>query len=484
VRCSRGVYGLALPLALTACTPLRVVTPLHYEQQTAPPDATTHARTEETFRSTPPPIVPVVEAVDPSPESFVMANGLRVLFVPRHGVPIVESRFVAPRGSVDIDDAGSLAVMQTMDLFRGSGDDALRKALEAVSERDGGYWGTGAGSDEVWAYIKTSSSGFEASLDLLDRVVTARIEPGEYGRRLAEWQRRVSKLAASLSNGERWSLFGSTHAYGYVPLRSASLSQEQAQRLHDRLFQPRDATLIIVGDLSREAAFAGAERAFAGWVGAGTVAAVTTPPPEVHGPRIAVIVRHDLQQVNESVFARGPVPRSPDFVAFAVIAELLGGYGSSRLVEELRESGAGYSPSSFVSVEREASWVSCRGAFDKARAIDAVRRTLAAVERLRDDGVTPDELTTAREALLADWRWRLASVDGAAHAFEQDVWLGVDRARSFPEDVMKVTRQDIARVASAYLRPDALHVLFDGNDDEIVVESLGMGAPMRISQSK
>jgi predicted Zn-dependent peptidase len=85
---------------------------------------------------------------------------------------------------------------------------------------------------------------------------------------------------------------------------------------------------------------------------------------------------------------------------------------------------------------------------------------------------------------MPGWRDRIATVSGAARLYREDTMLGVDDARDSPARVAKVTREDLVRVANAYLTPSALHVLFLGDERGLNVESLGMGSatPMDLAR--
>ena len=77
------------------------------------------------------------------------------------------------------------------------------------------------------------------------------------------------------------------------------------------------------------------------------------------------------------------------------------------------------------------------------------------IERLRDGGVTAQELARARSQALADF-WRgLATIDGKAQALGQYAVLqgGYQRLFEAPRAYESVTAEDISKLAADLLRP-------------------------------
>jgi zinc protease len=93
-----------------------------------------------------------------------------------------------------------------------------------------------------------------------------------------------------------------------------------------------------------------------------------------------------------------------------------------------------------------------------ASVADAIARARAEVERLRNDGVTDEELTEAKRYLTGSFPLRLDSVTKVAQFLGQVTFfeLGVDYADKYIQRVNAVTREDVQRVARAHLRPDEM----------------------------
>ena len=458
-----------LACAVAACAPSRLVAPLRYESGVAAPD--------QPFRAEPPPLSPVTDVTE-SVRETTLPNGVRVVLIERHDFPLVAAELVADRGSLDLADAGGIEVQEIAYLFGRGGDEATHERLSADAAKLGIGSGTGATVDYGWAEVASGTDSLDAAFDDLASLAHARLSPEEYDRRAAEWAGRGGYAPGPVEVLEKRVLFDMKHPYGYAGPGPTPIERAEAQSLHDRIFQPAHATLVIVGDVTPAQVDASVLRSFGSWVTTLTVPKNATPPPAKGGHPLVVLPQPALVQRYGAVFARGPVPTSPDMEAFELLAKVLGGAHSSKLHSRLRqESGAAYEVRAPIVRLREATWVSLVGSYDADKAVAGVGDVLAAIDRVRKGGVSDDEISTARETLLAGWRGMMSTSAGAARLYAHAIALGVgiDRVRDFPARVTKLDRQDLSRVARAYLAQEALHVAFVGNVRGLDTDPLGVG---------
>jgi zinc protease len=464
-----------LACALTACSADRLVAPLRYGVHAPAPD--------ESFRAHPPPTPAVTEMRDVVRDT-TLPNGLRVVLVERHDFPVVATRLLVDRGSLDLDDPSGLEVAEMVRLFGRGGDQAVLDRLGDLSATTGVGWSMSLADDSISVSTRGPSSAFDASLEILAENIHPRLTPGEYDRRSAELAQTAAWRPSSVRMVERDVLFGRDHAYGSRLPGGKPITEESAQILHDRLFQPTHATLVIVGDVTPLQVDESTARRLGGWTAARTVPRNTAPPPPRNGPRLVVYNRGGLAQRFGSVFARGPLPTSDDADAFALAARILGGAKSSALFEQLREgSGAAYSIDVPFIRDRVATWLSVFASYDGDKAIDGVRDVLKAIEALRNGSVSDGEIVVARETLIAQWRGSMAVVQDAAAEYATGIALGIEpsRVQDYPARIGRLQREDLVRVAKRYLDPNALHVAFLGEERWFNPESLGMGGSTSIT---
>ena len=465
---------------LAACSPPRLVTSLRYS-------AVAGAR-DEPFRATPPPLAGVSGIVDAPPWSFTLPNGLRMLLFPRHDYPIVAARLLVDRGALDLDDPGALQVAQAMFLFGRGGSEAAFDALRADEARIGERFGQGVSRSTVWVGARARADGFDTLLEDLERLTFgARLESVECDVRSAEWVQSARATGPSIASAERFVLFGDRHAYGFAGHGREPLPLEAARAIHERLFQPAYASLVVVGDVAPDQVEPSVERVFGPVLGVTSLAKRTEPPPPESGPRLAMIRYEGLTQMRGSVFARGPAPSSHDIFPFSVMAHLLGSGPFSQLFERVREeAGAAYAVGAWAPVERTASWISLDASYDADKAVNGVGTVLATVRDLRAGKVADEEIALAREGVIAQWREQLSTADGAADAYCATIALGVgtDWVRDLPTRIANVRKEDVIRVANQYLKDGAMHVVFQGDDRWFDPGALGMGGATRLDLTR
>jgi zinc protease len=461
---------VALTCALVACAPQRLVAPLTYA-------TSARAAERERFRDRAPPLAPVADVNEPVRES-TLPNGLRVVLVERHDFPVVAAYLVVDRGALDLDDAGRQKLDEVAYLFGRGGNEQSLEELSAIGTERGVIWWNGHDDDSLWVGARAPSAAFDASLSLLAQSsFGAELSAREYARRGDEL-RQAAYFTNALLASERLVLFGRGHPYGHRAPPKNLVGFKDAQALHDRLFQPANATLFVVGDVTPVQVDVSATR----WLGAPAraqpLAKETTPPPLLDGPRVVVAGGGGLAQTHAAVFARGPETTSEDADAFELLAQVLGGAKSSKLWERLREgAGATYEVAAPLYIRRTATWVSISASYDRDKAVEGVRDVLTAIAALRNGEVTDDEIAIARETLVARWRGAMSTVGGASGLYADGFARGraLARMHEYPSRIERLGRDDLVRVARAYLDPGALRVVFVGDSRGLDVTSLRMG---------
>jgi zinc protease len=461
----------AFPLTMGGCSASRLVAPL---RAPAPPAV------DEAFRGVAPPLAAVTEVTDAPPRATTLPNGLKVFLIERHGYPVVAATLTIDRGAVDIDDPGSVRTADTAGFFERGGDLAVARREAAEGPKLGAAWRGGIGSDSAFESMHARSDGFEEALSLLAARISTPLSAAEYARVAEEWQRANPGTWVAPGGAQRRILFGDRHPYGFAVPGAAPITQAEAQYTHDRLFQPAHATLIVVGDVTPEKLDAALGRTLGDWQPRGNpVPKNMISPPALEGPRLSILRHRGATQERASVFARGPVPSSDDFVPYEIVGELLG--TSSQLFASLRDpSGAAYASSAELYPYRTATWLEVTGSYEVDHLVSGLQEVLRSIGRLRDGTFSDAELATARESAVARWRTTLATAEGTAGAYASavDLRLGVDFVRDYPARVAKISRDDVMRAARAYLAPEALHVVVSGEDRWLDLSPLRMGEPV------
>jgi zinc protease len=485
-------------LALAACAskpppaapcppPARVVEPAVSSRATPPvtPDAP--------FREQPPAPAAAISWAPPRIEAWSMANGVRVLFVERHEVPIVGVRVVSGIGAGDVSGfrPGAVSFMGSM-LEQGAGK---RTALEISDgyEALGADHGASCDFDACVVRVKVLASRLGAALDLLaDIALRPSFAESEIERMRKRWlaslQQEKSSPAAMEQNALAAGLFGRTHPYGHslrgAPGDIAELKKDEIERAWRRALQPRSTTVVIAGDVRPAELRPLLEGRFGGWRGRAPQAPAEKVPlsqaQHDKSPAVRVVLVDVPGAAQSQVYvAQEGVPYgSPDRIVLGVMNAILGGMFSSRINLDLREARSyTYGARSRFSMRHGAGPFTAGGAIFTEHTADAARILLTHVARVRDERVTDEELADAKENAKLALPARFEGVEDVAGAL-QDLAvydLPLDEYAVRAARIEAVTAEEIQRVAKKLLHPESMRVVVAGDRTKIEKELASLG---------
>jgi zinc protease len=175
------------------------------------------------------------------------------------------------------------------------------------------------------------------------------------------------------------------------------------------------------------------------------------------GPKTVKIDRA-ITQANIILGHRGVSRENPDFYALTVMNYILGGGGfSSRLMEEIRNRrGLAYSVASFFDPAKYPGSFQIVLQTKNASAREAISLSLQQMERIRKEMVSENELEGAKKYLIGSFPMRLDTQGKLVNFLGQVEYygLGLDYPEKYPSLIRSVTREEVLRVAKAYLHPE------------------------------
>jgi zinc protease len=449
----------------------------------APPPAAPSATPDAPFRENPPPPGPVVAWTPPKIDSWTLPNGVRVLFVERHDLPIVSVRVVGTSGAGDLAGlrAGTTAFMGAM-LEQGAGK---RNALTLSDDFEaiGAEHSARCDWDACVAHAKVLASHLGPALDLVADVVLHPTFPeAEVDRLRKRWlaalEQEKNSPPAMEQNALAVSLFGRAHPYGNS-LRGTTAIIEKVTRgeieaAWRRAFAPRSTAIVVAGDVTADALRPMLQAHFGGWAGgAATRTPVPHAPPSKGKNAAKSVVLVDVPGAAQSqvyVAEEGVPISTPDRTPLRVMNLILGGLFSSRINLDLRETHAyTYGAGSRFAMRHGAGPFTAGGAMFADHTVDAILEIQAQIARIRDEAVTADELVDAKEHAKLALPARFESVDEVTDALEDIAVYGfpLDEYATLAARVDAVTAGDVQRVAKQWLRPDAMRLVVTGDRAKI-----------------
>jgi zinc protease len=453
------------------------------------PDATTP---DAPFRLQPPAAAAPIAWTAPVVTELRLKNGLRVLFVERHDLPVVAVEVVERVGAGDLPGLRP-GVASFMGSMLEQGTDK-RNALEISDayEALGAQHSAWVGEDSGGASVVVLKAKLEAALDLLSDVVErpsfpeAEIDRSRT-RRLATLQEQRTSAGAMAENAVLASVYGRAHPYGHsslgVEADAKKLARDEIVAAYRREFTPANATLVAAGDVTKAELLAALEPRFGEWkAGAGERGRVPPVAPlKPGGARIELVDQPGAPQTQVLLAEPGIPFAHPDRDAVRVMNTILGGMFSSRINLNLREAHAyTYGARSRFSLRHGAGPFTAGGAIFAGKSLEAIGELMKEVRRMRDEPVTGEELALAKDNVKLALPAKFETVGDVAGAVADLAVYGLplDYYATLGARIDAVTAADVQRVAKERLHPDAMRIVVVG--DRAKLESglagLGLGA--------
>ncbi|XYI00228.1 M16 family metallopeptidase [Sorangium sp. So ce1128] len=469
-------------VALAACAPKTSTPPAATAK--APPAPTSAAppapEPADAFRRSPPPPGPEVVFVPPRIEEAKLANGIRVLVVERHELPIVAVDVTTVRGA-DQAAPGVGAFAGAM-LTQGTKTRSALQFSDALGKL-GANFSSGVNFDGGGVQGESLAPRFGEMLTLLgDAYMNPAFAPAEIER---ERSRRITQLAemndrpaSLLSIAQGMVLYPEGHPYSAPLLGTEAVLKKitagALAKFHAAQFRPELTTVAIAGNITKADAVKEVERVFGAWkgpIGAPSVPAqaeLPAAPPALGAgaPRIVLVDRPGLTQSTVTVTLPGVPRATKDYDAILVMNTLLGGQFSSRLNLNLREKHAyTYGARSGFDMRHGPGPFAAGGAVVRENTGPAVREIIAEIDRMRREPVTLEELADAKANLIRQLpaRFETAGATASTVASLAVYDLPLDEFGTRPARIQRITPEDVQRVAQKYLAPEQLRVVLVGD---------------------
>ncbi len=440
-------------------------------------------------RSRVPAAGPPPHVAQPPVRRALLANGLPVLVVEKRDLPVVDVALVARAGAqADAPALAGRAFLAADLLDEGT---ATRSALQIAEAADllGASLHARATWDDTLVGLHVLSPRVGPALELLLDVA---LHPA-YAAEEVE-RKRKERLAAIVqerdeprvlaSNAFVRAVYGAAHPFG-APIggTTASVSTLDRDALAGFLAarqRPRNAFLVVVGDVDADDLVRALESALADWRDADVPADAPPPAPAPGATAIHVVDRPGAPQSELRIGHVGPERATPDYFALLVLNTILGGAFTSRLNSRLREEkGFTYGAGSAFAFRRHGGpFVASSAVFTGATA-EAVAIVLREMERIREEAVSAAELERAKNYLALGLPRRFETTgDVLRLVSEQELYgLGDTYYGEYVERVRAVSADAVLAAARQHLDPAHATVVVAGDRTAVTpaLEALGVG---------
>jgi zinc protease len=362
---------------------------------------------------------PACAPATPEIQTWQTGNGVRVLFVEAHEIPILDLQLIFAGGSAaDTPGREGLSMLAGSLLDEGAaGRHANDIAFEF--ERLGAIYGADVSSDSSTVYLRSLSAPDKLgpALENLRRVVLQPDFPDDAIERqrrrlLIGIQQKKQSPAALAEDAFKSAVFGD-HPYSRpdegTETSVGAVTRADLLAWHRQRHVIGNALLVMVGDKNGSAAVQLSEDLLAGLPPGPAVAPVQAVPP-MPGP---VQQRIEFPSSQTHIIMGQPGMRygDPDYFSLLVGNHVLGGGGFvTRLFREIRErEGLSYSASSYFSPRREAGPFSASVQTESAQSGRALALLQETIARFVSEGPSEEELRAAQRNLAGGFPLRIDS---------------------------------------------------------------------------
>jgi zinc protease len=424
-------------------------------------------------RDFPPAALPPKPLVLPSPELRVLPNGLKLVVVERHVLPLVTLRLMVKSGA-ESDPAtlpGTAQLVAAL-LTEGTSTRTAGQISEAI-DSIGGLVETGAGWDESYISLSVLNDHEELAFDLLsDMVMHSIFAPAEVDRKRRQTLSGLEVVRDDpdyvADTAMRRLAFSGT-PYGHPEDGTTAavrrIAPEDLRAFYAAYYQPSNAVLAMVGDIHAAEAFERAEKYFGAWANH-TPPAVPSAAAEAGTGRILAIDKPDAVQTEIRIANLG-VPRTdPDYLALSVADQILGGPSENRLFKALRShQGLTYGASSELLSYQTAGVWQFKTFTRTPETMKSLRLALEQIKQMHDHPITPQELETAQGYLIGHLALDFeSSEDVASHTLELLVYnLPLDYWNRFPEKIRTLTTEEVWNASGRRLAAENNIIVLVGN---------------------
>jgi predicted Zn-dependent peptidase len=342
----------------------------------------------------------------PPYRALTLQNGMTVLLMEQHKVPLVSLNYVVRAGSV-ADPAGKegLASVTAALLRKGTASrtaDQISEALDFV----GASYSASAGPDFSSGRAEFVKKDVAGGLDLFADLLLHPVFPEAEAKKLVAQRIDAIKAAKDSAQGVIRMYFDA-YLYGSHPYarptggdeRSlAGISRDDVVKFHAANYVPANVILSVVGDFdTADMAKAVTER-FGPWAGKGNPAPVSLAAPRAApGKRLLLVEKPDSTQTYFVIGNVGVARNNPDRVPIELVNTLFGGRFTSMINTALRiKGGLTYGASSGFEMRRAAGPFFIRSYTKNASTEKALDTALEVLRQLHEKGITEEDLASAK----------------------------------------------------------------------------------------
>jgi zinc protease len=414
----------------------------------------------------------------PPHEKVVLKNGLTVLLLEKRGVPIVDVSVVIKTGAV-VDPAGQEGLASvTAGLLRKGSKSRTAQQFAADIDFIGGSFDADASADYSSAGAEFLTKDIAKGFDLLsDALLHPTFPQDEVDKFLAQAVDGI-KSAKDSANAV---IFDYYQGYLYEgksygrPTGGDEVSLKRIKRdsivkFYETYYTPENTILAVAGDFNAAEVKKKIADTFGAWTAKPSPAVKWESVGPAKGKRLLLVNKSDATQ---TFFVFGNLATDvadPDRVAIRVVNTVFGSRFTSMLNEALRvESGLTYGARSFFRPGKMPGPFAVYSFTRNESTEKAMDLALATLKKLHTDGLTAEQLTSAKSYIKGQFPPTVETSAQLAHLIATNEFYGLtdDEVNQLDARVDAVTPEIAKQVIAKHFPSENLVFVLIGKSSEI-----------------
>ena len=418
----------------------------------------------------------------PMPQTAVLSNGLELYVIERKELPLVQVNLVIKSGfAADPTQLPGLASL-TADLLDEGTKSRTSLQISDEARTLGTYLAANSGFDMTTVSINAMKKNLDQSLDLLADVALHPVFPAPELERLRKtYLGRIALQAkdpsAKAFNAFYRRLYGEAHPYAQPYTGTGTETSMNTIKLADvkafyqEHYLPNNAVVIVVGDITLDAAKTKLERAFKNWKPGTAPKTIVATPAAPTGTKIYIVDNPGAPQSMVVAGHLGLARSSPDFIPASVVNFVLGGESIARLYMNLRQD-KGYTYGAYSAFTNRAG----TGAFVAYAPVQTEVTKETVTELLKeikgicgDRAISAEELKASQSYLTEQLMQSFETIGAIAGQVALQVINGLpmDYWRRYPDVANAVDLAAANAMAKKLIHPNDLIIMVYGDRAKI-----------------
>lgn len=417
---------------------------------------------------------PLRELVIPEAERVVLDNGLVVLFMENHELPLVSVSAMIRTGSRwDPPEKIGLAELTGSVLRSGGTRQRTGDELDEFLEGKAAAIETGIGDSAGTASMSCLTEDFPEVFKVFGEVLRyPAFDPGKLAiaknQVMAGISRQNDDPDSIVSREFKKLVYGTESPYTWVPTYATvhRITRDDVVKWHQTYFHPNRIIVGIAGDFQKDQALALIRAVLGDWSRGPELQQPPAPIRTQSLPGVFYVEKNDMTQAKIAMGHLGIRRDNPDYYSLVIVNQILSGSFGARLFSNIRsKQGLAYDVHGGVGLDWDHPGMAMLSMSTKTettgKGIDAL---IAEARNLVTNPPTDEEVSKAKTSILNSFVFSVDSpskVLGKYLTYEYygypSTWL-----QEFRPGIEQVTTAQVRAAAAQHLRPSDFSILVVG----------------------